>query len=435
MGEEQFEDLIQNKQIETSLRRGGPGLKRPINKKFAKHMLAILHAGAVQGQKKTEARIRAESDPRNVVTEAAMILAFQPDSNPQLIWNEDDYQIQLRNDGKGVERLIVLRDSNDSSPPTTQGSEQGDMGFSIKSRVLASPSGALGPMVLIVADSELRPNLMVVLKINGLNFSASDPTRPGFLVIQQSRTTDIDFNIWYFNDVLVPYFKELRGSFSGEELRTIFLTTDGEQKNIEAMMQEKSLQLMSDQQIIVGKHSASMSARGNDLDAGNLFKATQKKIKHMRQSFVESNAPVLKRALISALMSENCSESILSTNRSKREQLAEGICRIVIACQQVMSPSLVQGGFEATGRWGMHGFDLDARLRASSYQWTAAQISLVKRELPSLVVIMRHQGHIKERHPSPRVNLTTRKHPKMSVLSTSKESAFLIQMIKLLDTI
>ena len=202
-----------------------------------------------------------------------MIIAFQPDSNPQLIWNEDDYQIQLRNDGKGVERLIVLRDSNDSSPPTTQGSEQGDMGFSIKSRVLASPSGALGPMVLIVADSELRPNLMVVLKINGLNFSASDPTRPGFLVIQQSRTTDIDFNIWYFNDVLVPYFKELRGSFSGEELRTIFLTTDGEQKNIEAMMQEKSLQLMSDQQIIVGKHSASMSARGNDLDAGNLFKA------------------------------------------------------------------------------------------------------------------------------------------------------------------
>ena len=61
-----------------------------------------------------------------------------------------------------------------------------------------------------------------------------------------------------------------------------------------------------------------------------------------------------------------------------------------------MSPSLVQGGFEATGRWGMHGFDLDARLRASSYQWTAAQILLVKRELPSLVVIMRHQGHIKE---------------------------------------
>jgi hypothetical protein len=36
------------------------------------------------------------------------------------------------------------------------------MGFAIKSRVIASPSGALEPMVLIVADSELRPNLMVV---------------------------------------------------------------------------------------------------------------------------------------------------------------------------------------------------------------------------------------------------------------------------------
>ncbi len=64
-------------------------------------------------------------------SEAAMRIAFQPDSNPQLIWNEDDYQMQRRNDGKGVERLIVLRDSNDSSPPTTQGSEQGDMGFAI----------------------------------------------------------------------------------------------------------------------------------------------------------------------------------------------------------------------------------------------------------------------------------------------------------------
>jgi hypothetical protein len=166
VGEVQFEDLFQKKQIETGFRRGVPGLKRPISKKFAKHMLAILHAGAVQGQKKTEARTRAESDPRNLVTEAAIILAFQPDSNPQLIWNEDDYQMQLRNDGKGVERLIVLGDSNDSSPLTTQDSEQGDMGFAVKSRVIASPSakpsGALGPMVLIVADSELRPNLMVV---------------------------------------------------------------------------------------------------------------------------------------------------------------------------------------------------------------------------------------------------------------------------------
>jgi len=83
VGEEQFEGLIQKKQIETSLRRGGQGLKRPISKKFAKHMLAILHAGAVQGQKKTEARIRAESDPCNVVTEAAIILAFQPTVNMQ----------------------------------------------------------------------------------------------------------------------------------------------------------------------------------------------------------------------------------------------------------------------------------------------------------------------------------------------------------------
>jgi hypothetical protein len=112
--------------------------------------------------------------------------------------------MQLRNDGKGIEpprRLIVLGDSNDSSPPTTQGPEQGDMGFEIKSRVTASPSGALGPMVLIVADSELRQNLMVV----------------------------------------------------------------------------------------------------------------------------QSNAPKLKRALINALMSENCNESILSTSRSRREQLNERI--------------------------------------------------------------------------------------------------------------
>ena len=148
VGEENFEDLIQKKQTETRLRRGGQGLKRPISKKFAKHMLAIYTRWCCPSQKKTEARIRAESDPRNEVTEAAMILAFQSDSNPQLIWNEDDYQMQLRNDGKGVERLIVLRDSNGSSPPTTQGSEQGDMGFAIKSRVIASPSGALGPMRL-----------------------------------------------------------------------------------------------------------------------------------------------------------------------------------------------------------------------------------------------------------------------------------------------
>ena len=86
-----------------------------------------------------------------------MLFGFQQNLQPNMIWNVDDYQMQLRNDGEGIERLVIVRDPNDDTPATFQSSAEGDMGFSIKSRVAASPSGALGPMVLIVADANIQP--------------------------------------------------------------------------------------------------------------------------------------------------------------------------------------------------------------------------------------------------------------------------------------
>ena len=61
----------------------------------------------------------------------------------------------------------------------------------------------------------------------------------------------------------------------------IFLSTDGEQAGIDAFMEPASTKLLEDAKILQAKHSASYSAKGNALDAGNLLKATKTRAKHM----------------------------------------------------------------------------------------------------------------------------------------------------------
>ena len=51
----------------------------------------------------------------------------------------------------------------------------------------------------------------------------------------------------------------------------------------------------------------------------------------------------------------------------------------------------LQSGFETTGRYGPQGFDLDTRLRCSTYPWKAEEIAHVKSQLPG-----REQGYLKE---------------------------------------
>ena len=394
VGEEEFETLVKESAVQTDLRRGGAGLAVPVSRNYAATVRKTLNVDLLKGQHKTDARIRAEADPRNAVSEAAMLLGFQQNLQPTMIWNVDDYQMQLRNDGEGIERLVIVRDPNDDTPATFHSSAEGDMGFSIKSRVAASPSGALGPMVLIVADANIQPaDLIIKIQLPGLCFSASDPTRLGYVVIMKSRVTDIAFNKWYQEKVLIPFIVGIRQQYTPENPFAL-VTQDGELKNLETIMAPEILALLDTNSILAGKHAASFSAKGNDLDAGNLFKASKKVTKHMRKSEIDARAPEIKRLMMQALQGDQC--KAVSWTLEKKKQIVLGICRVVVACQQVMTASLVMGGFETTGRYGPHGFDLDTRLRCSTYPWKAEEIAHVKRQLPGLVPLMREQGYLKE---------------------------------------
>lgn len=57
------------------------------------------------GQRKTKARIEAERDPRNAISEAVLLEAFQTGRHPCLITNTDSTQYSITRDAQGRHKL------------------------------------------------------------------------------------------------------------------------------------------------------------------------------------------------------------------------------------------------------------------------------------------------------------------------------------------
>ena len=192
----EFVTKLVEKSVESSKRRGGPGLEPKMSKSTVRRIQKILNTRAGKAQYKTQARILSEGDPRNAYSEALLLNAFQTGISPFLIINLDSTQFCLKNNNEGDDELVYFFDKNDQSPPTCQSVDGGDMGLAIKSHVLISAAGAVGPMVLMIADDSLGTDDLVVKKIVGISHSAADATSAGYLVFMKTRCANAPFFRW-----------------------------------------------------------------------------------------------------------------------------------------------------------------------------------------------------------------------------------------------
>lgn len=249
---------------ESCRRRGQSDLRVQVCDTTYTGWLKELDARKGYGQTKTGARLQAERDPRNALCEALLFAAFLPGIPPELIMNIDDTQYGLRNDNEGKQQLVWISDSEsdeecEKTPPTIQSSNSGDMGFAIKCRVLISADGFFGPMVLIIADSSIPKGTLKVYQVKGLSHN-KDPFASGWIVYMSSRNTCLEFHQWYITTVLCPFVNKIR-DFNGFEDTMAFVSQDGEQKGIEAILLPAMVKDLTQSKIWAAKHSASYRYR------------------------------------------------------------------------------------------------------------------------------------------------------------------------------
>ena len=82
-------DILGQATIETNVRRGGNDLPINLSRSTFKRKKKQLKIKYNKGQKKTQARSKAEADPRNAYSEALLFNAFQTNIDPHLIINFD----------------------------------------------------------------------------------------------------------------------------------------------------------------------------------------------------------------------------------------------------------------------------------------------------------------------------------------------------------
>ena len=143
-----FRDYITEEIGASASRRGVAEAKFQVSRNTIGRIMSELNASAVEAQKKTHARIFAESDPRNNYTMGIMLYTFCMAlvSNMFFNWDATQYTVSLDNTGK----VIIVKIEGDTEPVSA-----GTVPISIKHFHLHNAAGEVCAPVFLVADDSL----------------------------------------------------------------------------------------------------------------------------------------------------------------------------------------------------------------------------------------------------------------------------------------
>lgn len=269
--EADFKVTLMDEAKATRIRRGDNSIVSDISKTSSINYKHHINASTVSGQFKTKVRVEAEADPRNSYSEALLFNAFQSNIDPLLIVNMDATQYFCRNDNEGKSKLVVI---DRSAPATTTASSSGEMGIFVKSYVMCSAAGYIGPMVILFAIDSLNDEVCESHEVPGLSHFPSTDTS-GFIVFCKTRAGNTAFYEFLAEKVICPWIQKIRSANALDNM-WCFFSTDGEYRQIDSLTSGPMIQLFNSKKILQAKHCASYSAKGNALDAGRYFIATKK---------------------------------------------------------------------------------------------------------------------------------------------------------------
>lgn len=178
---------------ETQRQRGLEVDGKPPSRSQIKVIFQQENFGKRKVQYKTQARIFAESDPRNAYSFAAMNHAFIEDKSPHMTFNWDATQVVIGEDGN-MEVVFIKHDMDNykvGAMPLTAEST-GTLGMAIKYLHFHNAAGNAAPPVYIIADPSLGEDEFVWEEIPNFGNTA-DVGTVGYIVACKTRNCNAAF--------------------------------------------------------------------------------------------------------------------------------------------------------------------------------------------------------------------------------------------------
>jgi hypothetical protein len=161
----EVQEIVRKAANDTRKRRGKPKLRKKVGKTCLKKALKAVGAKKRVAQQKTNARIIAESDPRNFISMFSFASAFSSDLPPEMIFNWDATQFEVGGDAKEC-KVWIVGEENDGIRKGRQAvtkRSKGKLNMSIKLYHLHNAAGYCGIPVFVVACASLKADDLVVL--------------------------------------------------------------------------------------------------------------------------------------------------------------------------------------------------------------------------------------------------------------------------------
>lgn len=213
---------------ETADRRGIVGKPRKLTKETINFYKQEIQVKKVAVQHKSNARIVAERDPRNVFTMHCLVKAFCKDLHPSMIGNFDATQFVVHNERDFHGYIVKAEqdaqndDENLILPHRTAVTMEstGKLDFAVKYYHVNNANGFSATPVYVIADPLMNDDEFSWHKVFGLG-TAHVSSNFGYLCFTKSRACNVAFYHWFAREVLVPFVAESRDFLPMSPVRII----------------------------------------------------------------------------------------------------------------------------------------------------------------------------------------------------------------------
>jgi transposase len=344
-------DSINESAKATLLERGEAPLRDPLSDSSCYRILKEVKAKTTNAAgTSTVARIREESDPRNYFVQACLLEAYQKNLPFECIVNEDATTYGMGKDGILVP-VVFIKDSegNETDEPVTRETGvEDELGLYIKVYNFISAGGFAAHLVLHIADKSLGPQDFNYRVVNGISHCCS-PSGKITICSTRTRNGNDAFYQWLVGVHLFDFVDLCQGNArnfdESIELTPLLLTLDGEAIQLRNFLSTRFRDEFSKRKVILLKGSASCSATGNALDAGNIHKATKTNAKHMRETTVLYTNESSQRKLDNTL-----SQLLPTWPKDRRDITADRVLRVVKAYKKKLSHDIILHSFQKSGQ-------------------------------------------------------------------------------------
>jgi 2C-methyl-D-erythritol 2,4-cyclodiphosphate synthase len=368
---------------------GRTGIAKTICKRSISNYYSRLQLVEKTAEYKTETRFQAENDIKNAVSQVVMWHSvLQLVSGASNIINYDATQYGWNDSRKKPTVMVGRSFKMEGAKPlsTVAAKTTVDPDFFIKYFCIVTASGELYPNhVFVLADAKLKPGEMHHYTVKGLGTTALEH---GHIVFCETRSGNQAFFEWLTCKILLEWIKRLGSAHDG----VFFLNCDGEAPQIAPFMNEENLRTFSESNVIVGKISAACTAVAQACDAGNLFKATKKKLEGLDEQ-LQYDSPNLRVAIETAL---NAHETLVhhELNYKHRQKMLSGLQAVRYCINNVMKPELIQKSFEKIGISRNATLDIEGMLKCFNVIMTNGEYMDFMDALPRLSKKFMKEGRL-----------------------------------------